>query len=122
MRGPFPLGAQVVERFDKPLTEAEFPQAVDEGAGRERIVGLDDRRRQLAPATAMGKRPPLGSREHLQELARDQGMSMLMISSELEELVEGSDRVVVIKDGRTLGEFARAEASEDRVMKVISEG
>ncbi|HVA91027.1 MAG TPA: sugar ABC transporter ATP-binding protein [Chloroflexota bacterium] len=58
----------------------------------------------------------------IQELARDQGMSLLMISSELEEVVEGSDRVVVIKDGRKLGEFARAEASEDRVMKAISEG
>ena len=49
-------------------------------------------------------------------------MSLLMISSELEEVVEGSDRVVVIKDGRKLGEFARAEATEDLVMKVISEG
>jgi galactofuranose transport system ATP-binding protein len=58
----------------------------------------------------------------IQELAREQGMSLLMISSELEEVVEGSDRIVVIKDGRALGEFTRAEASEDRVMKVISEG
>ena len=58
----------------------------------------------------------------IQELAREQGMSLLMISSELEEVVEGSDRVVVIKDGRKVGEFSRAEASEDRVMKVISEG
>ncbi len=58
----------------------------------------------------------------IQELAREQGMSLLMISSELEEVVEGSDRVVVIKDGRKVGEFPRAEASEDRVMKVISEG
>lgn len=57
----------------------------------------------------------------IQELAREQGMSLLMISSELEEVAEGSDRVVVIKDGRTLGELARAEASADRVMKLISE-
>jgi galactofuranose transport system ATP-binding protein len=58
----------------------------------------------------------------IQQLAREQGMSLLMISSELEEVVEGSDRIVVIKDGRKLGEFTHAEASEDRVMKVISEG
>ncbi len=58
----------------------------------------------------------------IQGLAREQGMSILMISSELEEVVEGSDRVVVIKDGRKLGEFTHAEASEDRVMKAISEG
>ena len=45
-----------------------------------------------------------------------------MISSELEEVTEGSDRVAVIKDGRKLGEFVRAEATEGRVMKAISEG
>jgi len=58
----------------------------------------------------------------IDELAREQGMSILMISSELEEVIEGSDRVAVMKDGRKLGEFAHAEASEDRVMKAISEG
>ena len=58
----------------------------------------------------------------IDELARAQGMSILMISSELEEVIEGSDRVAVMKDGRKLGEFAHAEASEDRVMKAISEG
>ncbi len=58
----------------------------------------------------------------IDELAREQGMSILMISSELEEVIEGSDRVVVLNNGRKLGEFAHAEANEDRIMKVISEG
>ena len=58
----------------------------------------------------------------IDELARERGMGILMISSELEEVIEGSDRVVVMKDGRKLGEFAHEEASEDRIMTVISEG
>jgi monosaccharide-transporting ATPase len=58
----------------------------------------------------------------IDELAREQGMSILMISSELEEVIEGSDRVAVMNDGRKLGEFAHAEANEDRIMKVISQG
>ncbi len=58
----------------------------------------------------------------IDELARTDGMGILMISSELEEVIEGSDRVAVMKDGRKLGEFARGEATEDRVMKAISEG
>jgi ribose transport system ATP-binding protein len=61
--------------------------------------------------------------QHLiDELARQGGMGILMISSELEEVIEGSDRVAVMKDGRKLGEFVRGEASEERVMKAISEG
>jgi galactofuranose transport system ATP-binding protein len=58
----------------------------------------------------------------IDELARERGMGILMISSELEEIIEGSDHVVVMKDGRKLGEFAHEEASEDRIMTVISEG
>jgi monosaccharide-transporting ATPase len=58
----------------------------------------------------------------IDELAREGGMGILMISSELEEVIEGSDRVAVMKDGRKLGEFVRGEATEERVMKAISEG
>jgi monosaccharide-transporting ATPase len=58
----------------------------------------------------------------IDELARNDGMGILMISSELEEVIEGSDRVAVMKDGRKLGEFVRGEATEERVMKAISEG
>ncbi len=58
----------------------------------------------------------------IDELARDDGMGIIMISSELEEVIEGSDRVAVMKDGRKLGEFDRAEASEERVMRAISQG
>ncbi len=58
----------------------------------------------------------------IDELAREQGMSILMISSELEEVIEGSDRVAVMKEGRKLGELAHDEASEDRVLAAISEG
>ncbi|HEY8282962.1 MAG TPA: sugar ABC transporter ATP-binding protein [Chloroflexota bacterium] len=58
----------------------------------------------------------------IDELAREQGMGILMISSELEEVIEGSDRVAIMKDGRKLGELRHGEASEDRVMHIISEG
>ncbi len=58
----------------------------------------------------------------IDELAREDGMGILMISSELEEVIEGSDRVAVMKDGRKLGEFVRGQATEERVMKAISEG
>ena len=57
----------------------------------------------------------------IDELARAEGMAIVLISSELEEVIEAADRVAVMKDGRKLGEFARAEATEERVMHVISE-
>jgi monosaccharide-transporting ATPase len=47
---------------------------------------------------------------------------VLMISSELEEVLEGSDRVFVLREGRSVAEFSHAEASEDAVMTAMAHG
>jgi L-arabinose transport system ATP-binding protein len=45
-----------------------------------------------------------------------EGMAILVISSELPELLGLSDRIVVMRDGRVSGTLARDEASEERVL------
>jgi len=47
------------------------------------------------------------------------GLGVLLISSELEEVVEGADRVVVLRDGVVVG-VLRGEISEDRIMRAIA--
>ncbi len=50
----------------------------------------------------------VGAKAEIQALIRqlaDQGLGVLMISSELEEVIEGSDRVFVLRDGRTVAEL-----------------
>jgi ABC-type sugar transport system ATPase subunit len=44
------------------------------------------------------------------------GMGILLISSELPEILGMSDRALVMREGRVVGEFARAEASEERLL------
>jgi rhamnose transport system ATP-binding protein len=51
----------------------------------------------------------------LSELAA-QGVAVLMISSELPEVLGMADRIVVLFEGRVMREFARADASEDAIM------
>lgn len=46
----------------------------------------------------------------------NQGISILMISSELPELLEMCDRFVVLAEGKVADEFPKADASEYRVM------
>jgi len=48
------------------------------------------------------------------ELARE-GVAILMISSELPEVLGMSDRVLVMREGRLVAEFARSEASSQAV-------
>jgi ribose transport system ATP-binding protein len=57
----------------------------------------------------------------IDELA-DNGLGVLMISSELEEITEGADRVVVLREGRTVAEFDHAGVSQDTVMHVMAHG
>jgi ribose transport system ATP-binding protein len=52
----------------------------------------------------------------------DQGLAILMISSELPEVLAMSDRVVVMHEGRTKGELRRGEATPERVMELATGG
>jgi rhamnose transport system ATP-binding protein len=51
----------------------------------------------------------------LSELAA-RGVAVLMISSELPEVLGMADRIVVLFEGRVMREFARADATEDAIM------
>ena len=53
----------------------------------------------------------------MSEMAR-QGVAIIMISSELPEILGMSDRIYVMHDGRIRGEIARSEATQESVMKM----
>jgi len=46
-----------------------------------------------------------------------QGVSILMISSDLPEVLGMSDRIYVVRSGRTVREFARDEASQEEIIR-----
>ncbi len=46
-----------------------------------------------------------------------QGKSIIMISSELPELLRMSDRIVVMCEGRLTGEIGIEEASQEKIME-----
>jgi ABC-type sugar transport system ATPase subunit len=46
----------------------------------------------------------------------DQGVCVVMVSSELPEVLGMSDRILVIHEGRVTGSLPRAEATQERVM------
>ena len=52
----------------------------------------------------------------------DKGLCVLMISSELEELVEGADRVFVLRDGVSVAELTGAAISRERILGAMAHG
>ncbi len=57
----------------------------------------------------------------INELA-DQGRAVLVISSELPELLGLCDRVYALSEGRITGELTRAEATQERLMHHMTQG
>jgi len=50
------------------------------------------------------------------------GAAIVMISSELPEILGMSDRILVMRDGRICGEFARADATEENILNCALRG
>lgn len=58
--------------------------------------------------------------ELIEQLQKD-GMALLVISSEMEELVAYSNRVIVMRDRRQAGELTGAEITTSNIIKAIAE-
>ena len=50
-----------------------------------------------------------------------EGMAILMISSELPEVLGMSDRVIVMREGRMTGHFTRAEATQEKIISAATQ-
>jgi rhamnose transport system ATP-binding protein len=51
----------------------------------------------------------------MSELAAERGLAILMISSELPEILGMSDRILVMREGAIVAEFSRAEATQEKI-------
>ena len=61
----------------------------------------------------------VGAKHEIYELMAQlcaEGKAILMISSEMLELLGMADRILVMRDGRLSGEFSRAEATEEKLL------
>ncbi|MEH7837882.1 sugar ABC transporter ATP-binding protein [Rhizobium laguerreae] len=67
----------------------------------------------------------VGSKSEIHRLMTEfarQGLAIVMISSELPEILGMSDRVVVMSEGRVTGELTRDEATQETVMRLATGG
>ncbi len=57
----------------------------------------------------------------IQELS-DSGISILMISSEIAELERNCDRVIVMREGKAVGEVIDTDINQNKIMELIAKG
>ena len=54
---------------------------------------------------------------HLMNDLKKKGIGVLFVSSEMPEVLGMADRILVVCDGRITGEFAAAEATQEKVLE-----
>jgi ribose transport system ATP-binding protein len=122
---------EIVDRFMRRLgVRASGPdQPIRELSGGNQQKVLLARWLCLNPSLLILDEPTrgidVGAKAEIQSLVDElagEGLGVLMISSELEELTEGGDRVVVLRDGRTVAELPRHEATQDAIMAAMAHG
>jgi len=67
----------------------------------------------------------LGGKSEIETIIADlagRGVAILMISSEIEELIRSCDRIAVLSEGRKVGELTASEISEDSLVRLIAHG
>ncbi|MGI8912087.1 MAG: sugar ABC transporter ATP-binding protein [Rubrobacteraceae bacterium] len=122
---------EIVERFMKDLgIKASGPdQPVRELSGGNQQKVLLARWLCMNPRVLILDEPTrgidVGAKAEIQKLVDDlahDGLGVVFISSELEEVVEGSDRAVALKDGAIVGMLSGDEVNENRLMALLAEG
>ncbi|MFP4310494.1 MAG: sugar ABC transporter ATP-binding protein [Nitriliruptoraceae bacterium] len=107
-------------------------------SGRQRALTLSGGNQQKVVIAKVLSREPevlildeptrgidVGSKRELHELIRriaSSGVAVLMISSELPEILAVSDRIVVLRAGRVAGELPAATATEEAVLSLAFDG
>jgi ribose transport system ATP-binding protein len=67
----------------------------------------------------------VGAKQEIYQLMDElagQGLAVLFVSSELEEVIGMSDRVLVMHEGRITGELPRSELTEQSIMHLATSG
>lgn len=80
-------------------------------ASKPRVLILDEPTRGI----------DVGAKQEIYSLMSDlaaQGIAIIMVSSELPEILGMSDRIVVMHEGRVKGELTREEATQERIMQM----
>tara|TARA_Y100001947_G_C10253545_1_gene266933 strand:- start:38 stop:817 length:780 start_codon:yes stop_codon:yes gene_type:complete len=107
---------EIIEEFDIQCDGPAAPMWSLSGGNQQRVVLA----RELVqnPKVLVAAQPTRGldvvAIEYMSNRLRsvaEEGVAVLLISSELEEILDLSDRIVVLQGGRAVGEMSRSEAS-----------
>jgi simple sugar transport system ATP-binding protein len=110
----------LVEGFDVRPRSTELSARRFSGGNQQKIVVGREllRKPRLLIAAQPTRGVDVGAIEFIHQRlveARDQGMGVLLVSADLSEVLNLADRILVMYEGRIVGELSPEEATEERL-------
>ena len=119
------VAAELIERFDIVCNGARAPMWSLSGGNQQRVVLARELSHQ--PRVLVAAQPTrgldVGAIEYMSSQLRaaaDDGVGVLLISTELEEILDLADRIIVISNGRIVGGMRRDEVDIVRLGLMMS--
>ncbi|THF81306.1 ABC transporter ATP-binding protein [Cohnella fermenti] len=111
---------QLVEQFDVKTPGIDAPVRQLSGGNQQKLLFAReiDRKPELMVAVHPTQGLDVGATAGVHQLLhglRDEGKSVLLISEDLEEVMQLSDRILIIYNGSIVGEMTQAEANRERI-------
>jgi simple sugar transport system ATP-binding protein len=111
---------RLVKAYDVRPPSIALPAASYSGGNAQKLIVARELERD--PKVLIAAQPTrgvdIGAIEFIHRqivAARDRGLAVLLVSADLNEVVSLSDRIVVLYEGRIMGELAQAEANAERL-------
>ncbi len=119
------LGQSLVEQLRIKATGLQQPVETLSGGNQQKVVA--GKCLATSPCVLLLDEPTrgidVGAKAEVYELLAAlaaQGMAMIMVSSELPELLSLADRILVLRQGRMSALFERGEATQERLLEAAS--
>jgi simple sugar transport system ATP-binding protein len=118
---------RLAKEFDVRSSSLDVPAATLSGGNQQKVVVAREFRHDLKllvidqPTRGLD----VGSIEFIHKQVierRDAGVGVLLVSAELDEVLDLSDRILVMYRGRIVGSFAAAEAQREKVGLLMATG
>jgi simple sugar transport system ATP-binding protein len=111
---------RLVKEYDVRTPSIEVPVSALSGGNQQKVIVARefDRDVSLVVASQPTRGVDVGSIEYIHARIieeRDDGTAVLIVSSELDEVVALSDRIIVMYRGRIAGEFDAGQASTTEI-------
>jgi simple sugar transport system ATP-binding protein len=111
---------RLVDEYDVKTNRVDVPVSTLSGGNQQKVIVARefDRDVKLVVASQPTRGVDVGSIEYIHSRIveqRDQGAAVLIVSSELDEVMSISDRMLVMFRGRIVGEFDPASASSTEI-------